>query len=201
MSSLEGSFVFGVDLDGVVADFYRGLKPIAAEWVGRPVEELPDAFSFGLEEWGFRSAVEYERLHRFAIAERSLYENLSPIEGAGPALRRLSSSGVRIRIITHRLYLKHTHKTSVAQTVGWLDRYAIPYWDLCFMSDKGAVGADLYVDDAPSNIEDLRAGGNEAIVFTAPTNLRVGPPRANDWTELERMVVEHMERQGRCATA
>ena len=30
----ERSFVFGVDLDGVVADFYGGLRPIAAEWLG-----------------------------------------------------------------------------------------------------------------------------------------------------------------------
>jgi hypothetical protein len=27
-------FVFGVDLDGAYADFYRGLRPIAAEWLG-----------------------------------------------------------------------------------------------------------------------------------------------------------------------
>jgi hypothetical protein len=27
-------FVFGVDLDGVVADFYKGLKPLAADWLG-----------------------------------------------------------------------------------------------------------------------------------------------------------------------
>ena len=30
----DRSFVFGVDLDGVVADFYGGLRPIAAEWLG-----------------------------------------------------------------------------------------------------------------------------------------------------------------------
>ena len=27
-------FVLGVDLDGVCADFYGGLKPVAAEWLG-----------------------------------------------------------------------------------------------------------------------------------------------------------------------
>lgn len=30
----ESSFVFRVDLDGVVADFYSGLQPIAADWLG-----------------------------------------------------------------------------------------------------------------------------------------------------------------------
>jgi len=191
--SAQGSvFVFGVDLDGVVADFYSGLKPIAAEWVGKPVDELPDDFSFGLTEWGLKDEEDYQRLHRFAVAERSLFENLAPIDGAAAALRRLSRDGVRIRIITHRLYVKHTHRTSIAQTVGWLDRYGIPYWDLCFMSDKGAVGADLYVDDSPENVESLRADGNDVIVFSAPTNREVGPPRADDWKELEQMVRDRL---------
>lgn len=30
-------FILGVDLDGVCADFYVGIRPIAAEWLG--VEE------------------------------------------------------------------------------------------------------------------------------------------------------------------
>lgn len=114
MSTQTDAFVLGVDLDGAVADFYKGLKPIAAEWTGKPIDELPDAFSFGLREWGIAGPEEYERLHRFAVAERSLFEKLMPLEGAAPALRRLSTSGVRIRIITHRPYVKHTHRTSVA---------------------------------------------------------------------------------------
>jgi hypothetical protein len=30
----EKQFVFGVDLDGTVADYYAGLRPIAAGWLG-----------------------------------------------------------------------------------------------------------------------------------------------------------------------
>ena len=36
----ETKFVLGVDLDGVVADFYPGLRPIAAEWLGVGLEAL-----------------------------------------------------------------------------------------------------------------------------------------------------------------
>lgn len=40
---MKGSeFVFGVDLDGVVADFIQGLKPIAAEWLGVSADTLTD---------------------------------------------------------------------------------------------------------------------------------------------------------------
>ncbi len=28
-------FIFGVDLDGVCADFYEGIRPMAAEWLGK----------------------------------------------------------------------------------------------------------------------------------------------------------------------
>ena len=52
----DRSFVFGVDLDGVVADFYGGLRPIAAEWLGVRIETLPERISWGLAEWGVAQA-------------------------------------------------------------------------------------------------------------------------------------------------
>jgi hypothetical protein len=46
--TLEGrEFVFGVDLDGVVADFIQGLKPVAADWLGVPMASLTDNVSYG----------------------------------------------------------------------------------------------------------------------------------------------------------
>lgn len=37
----ENRFVLGVDLDGECADFIGALRPIAAEWLGVQVNELP----------------------------------------------------------------------------------------------------------------------------------------------------------------
>jgi hypothetical protein len=102
-SGHASEFVFGVDLDGVVADFISGLKPVAAEWLGVAMGSLADEVSYGFKEWNLGDEVAYNDLHRFALKERDLFENLPLIEGAAPALRRLSASGVRIRIITHRL--------------------------------------------------------------------------------------------------
>jgi hypothetical protein len=56
-------FVLGVDLDGVVADFYGALRPIAAEWLGVPVDTLTVDVTYGLPEWNIRRE-EYEELHR-----------------------------------------------------------------------------------------------------------------------------------------
>jgi 5'(3')-deoxyribonucleotidase len=181
----DRSFVFGVDLDGVVADFYRGLRPIAAEWLGVAVDSLTPRVSWGLVEWGVdRAPGGYERLHRFAVTQRELFLNMPPMPGAPQALRRLSIEGVRIRIITHRLFIKYFHQVAVSQTIQWLDRHDIPYWDLCFMQQKTAVGADLYIEDSPANIERLRADGAKTIVFTNSTNEHLPGPRADSWDDV-----------------
>jgi 5'(3')-deoxyribonucleotidase len=186
-------FVLGVDLDGVVADFYGGLRPIAAEWLGETVENLAVDVSYGLPEWKLERAGGYEALHRFAVTQRDLFRILAPIAGAPAVLRRLSARDIRIRIITHRLFIKYFHEKALDQTVAWLEHHGIPYWDLCFMKDKAAVGADLYLEDAPDNVEDLRAAGQEVICVGNSTNRYVASPRAESWVDVERMVTERHE--------
>ncbi len=186
----ERAFVFGVDLDGVVADFYGGLRPIAAEWLGVDVETLPTHVSWGLAEWGVADAPGgYEALHKFAVMQRELFLKLLPMAGAPQALRRLSKEGVRIRIITHRLFIKYFHQIAVSQTIQWLDRHDIPYWDLCFMKEKSAVGADLYIEDSPANVERLRGEGAKTLVFSNSTNEQLPGPRASSWDEVLELVL------------
>jgi 5'(3')-deoxyribonucleotidase len=186
----DRNFVLGVDLDGVVADFYGGIRPIAAEWLGVPLESLTAAPTYGLEEWRLESVGSYDDLHRFAVTQRNLFRQLQPMPGAGPTLRRLSQRRIRIRIITHRLYIKYFHQEAVEQTVAWLDHHGIPYWDLCFMKDKAAVGAHLYVEDSPGNVEALRADGHPTIVFTNSGNGHIAGPRADSWSDVERLALE-----------
>ena len=190
-------FVFGVDLDGVVADFIGGMKPIAAEWLGVPEQELTDDVSYGFKEWGLGGGRGYENLHRFALRERRLFEVLPVVDGAGVALRRLSRRGVRIRIITHRLYIPWFHRQAVVQTVEWLEKHGIPYWDLCFMAAKSSVDADVYVEDAPQNVEMLRAAGKKVIVMRNSTNKHLAGPAAETWAEIETWVLREWRGGGR----
>jgi len=186
-------FTLGVDLDGVVGDFYGSIRKIAAEWLNKPLETLTTEVAFGLDEWGISEFGGYDRLHRFAVTQRNIFRDMEPIEHAPAILRKLSNQGIRIRIITHRLFLKYSHRTSITQTVDWLDNYDIPYWDICFMNDKGAVGAHVYIDDAPENIITLRNQGCKTIVFSNSTNRAIPGPRANNWFEAERLVMEAKE--------
>jgi 5'(3')-deoxyribonucleotidase len=189
----NSSFIFGVDLDGVVGDFYGSVRNIAAEWLNKPVEALTTDVSFGLQEWGLDEYGGYDRLHRFAVTQHNIFRDMNPIEHAPAILRKLSNLDIRIRIITHRLFLKFSHRTSITQTVDWLEKYDIPYWDICFMNDKGAVGAHVYIDDAPVNIINLRKQGCNTIVFNNSTNRNLAGPRANNWLEVEHLVMEARE--------
>jgi 5'(3')-deoxyribonucleotidase len=192
---MRQAFVLGVDLDGTCADFYGGLRPIAAEWLGVDINSLTSEVSWNLPEWGVaRAPGGYKKLHHFAVTQRELFRNLRPMPGAPQVLRRLSAEGVRVRIITHRLFIKHFHRIAVQQTVDWLDGHDIPYWDLCFQADKSAVGADLYIEDSPSNVEQLRADGHATIVFSNSTNRHLPDPKADTWERVYELVSAEVAR-------
>lgn len=189
------NFILGLDLDGVVADFYETIRPLAEEWLGAPRGSLTDAPTYGLKEWGFNgSGANYSDFHRWMVTEKHLFDSLSVIPGAAPALRRLSDDKVRIRIITHRLFVPYFHAKAVAQTIDWLDQHGIPYWDLCFMADKAEVAADVYIEDTPKNIERLRAAKCDVIVFENSTNVEpiVLGERARTWDEAESLIRQRM---------
>lgn len=187
---MKQEFVFGVDLDGVVADFIGGLKPLAAEWLGVDAGQLTDDISYGFTEWKLGGKKGYDALHRFAVKERHLFQNLPEMPGASAALRRLASRNIRIRIITHRLYIQWFHRQAIAQTVEWLEQRGIPYWDLCFMASKSSVDADAYVEDSPQNIDALRRAKKQVIVFRNSTNRHLAGPGAENWREVEDWVLQ-----------
>jgi 5'(3')-deoxyribonucleotidase len=80
--------------------------------------------------------------------------------------------------------------------VEWLDHYDIPYWDLCFMKDKAAVGADLYIEDSPSNIQALRSDGHRTIIFSNSTNRTLPGARADTWQDVVNLIKREMDSAG-----
>lgn len=206
-------FVFAVDLDGVCADYYSGLADFVAQRRGldRASLTVPDDYS-SFESWGL-TFDEFKQLHAEAVDD-GLFTRLKVIDGAPETLWRLSDEGVHIRIITHRLHKHGQHHRVAADTTLWLNRgpdgsgdghmidgvkrdWLLPTRDLCFMGLKSDVGADVYIDDAPSNVTALRdapplwsvgSAGRTVIVMDQPYNRHMDGPRAANWDDVYRIV-------------
>lgn len=190
----ERVFVLGLDLDGVCADFYRGMRKIAAEWCGKSEDELTEEVTYGLPEWKLKKAGgAYHDLHKFAVTQRRLFETIEPMKGAAVAIRRLSEKNIRIRIVTHRLFISDFHQQAVQQTIAWLDNHDIRYSDLCFVEKKDDVGAHLYIEDAPGNIERFKRNRMKTIIFTNSTNRHLGGLRADNWEQAEKLVLKEFK--------
>ena len=195
----ERNFIFAVDLDGVVVDYYKAIRPIAAEWLNKSVDDLTPNFSYGFKEWGLPADGElgYNYMHRWAVRQKDIFLTADPIPNAAYTLRRLSEARVHIRIITHRLYVGGLHEKVVGQTVQWLEKHHIPYSDLCFLKEKVSLGADLYIDDSPSNIKAYEKSGKDYLIFENCTNLGLAGPRAKNWDEVYDYVLSKMKAKRR----
>ncbi|MHB1138502.1 MAG: 5' nucleotidase, NT5C type [Microthrixaceae bacterium] len=198
--STGSEFVLGVDLDGVCADYTGGFRSVASiEW-NVPESSLTTEVSWDFGEWGL-DREGFLALHRASVQDHRMFRDMPAIEGASESLWRLSDAGVWIRVITHRLVTNWGHAIIVSDTVEWLDLRRIPYRDLCFLGRKPEVQADAYIEDAPHNVEALRAGGNTVIVFDQPYNRELPGLRAHNWTEVELIVADLVaERGGSFAT-
>ncbi len=186
------NFVFAVDLDGVCAKFYEGIKPLAAEWLGVDESLLDPNVSYNLAEWGMRDGPGgYRDFHKWAVTQKDLFLHFEPVGGCPQALRRLSKAGIRIRIVTHRLFISYFHVPAILQTIKWLDYHGIPYWDLCFMGEKAQVAAHVYIDDTPDVIDKLLASEGDVIIFGNTTNRQYEghPQYIESWKGVEELVL------------
>jgi 5'(3')-deoxyribonucleotidase len=193
---MPSEFVLGVDLDGVCGDHRAAFAEVVARERGIDPLTLPPQESWDFAEWGL-TPDGFERLHRKAVLTHRMFRSMPAMDQCAEVLWRLSDAGVWIRLITHRLYANWGHATAVADTVSWLDEQGIPYRDLCFLGQKPQVEADAYVDDAPHNVEALRATGAYVIVFDQPYNARLEGPRAGSWAAVERLVLDLLAASGR----
>ncbi|WP_419840253.1 5' nucleotidase, NT5C type [Candidatus Poriferisodalis sp.] len=188
-------FVLAVDLDGVCAQHTEAFRRVVARERNVSEDTLPLVRSWSFAEWGLDDG-DFEELHRIAVLDYRMFRDIDPMPGCSEALWRLSDAGVWIRLVTHRLYTSWGHRVTVSDTVEWLDRYRIPYRDICFLADKSVVNADAHIEDAPHNITAIRAAGGHVIVYDQPYNNHLAAPRAHDWAEVEEMIVQMMAESG-----
>lgn len=192
MTMTSDSFIFGVDLDGVCANYTNSLAGVIEEDRGLRYGTLPEPLGWDFPDWDLKEG-DFIKYHTELVVNRRGFKNMVPIPDVSRCLWELSEAGVWIRIITHRFVLPGNHGLIAADTVEWLDTFNIPYRDICFLGTKADVHADLYVDDAPHNVDALRASGAEVVVFDQPYNQGIAGPRQSNWPDLRDFVLERKE--------
>ena len=176
-------FVLGLDLDGVVGDYTAAFRPVVAQIKGQSIESMPDPVDFALWNcpgWNIKDKADYTELHRIALNEFHIYRDMPVYEGAIEHINQLVEMGVRIKIVTTRLFTKGDYHKVLTDTSIWLEKNNIPFDEICFVRDKPAVGAHLYIDDAPHNITEIQSelGHDSVIIYDQPWNQGIEGIRA-----------------------
>ena len=177
--------VIGLDLDGVAFEYAKGLRNHQMKVTGRDEADYPLAtdYSFVKSGWPFENEEDFRKAHAEAVDD-GLYEKLEAIKGAVPALQRLAADGYKIRVITSRFIRPGQHAEVVRQTTRALDLAGIPYNEISFTSKKSEIFADVYVDDAPYNIDELRAAQKKVVPHGQEYN-KGYEGRTESWEETE----------------
>ena len=174
----------GLDLDGCIYDFtasflsYVGLPYAPATcWAfyeshGYSTEEFLSAFANGVDDG-----------HIFITGE--------PLPDSVETMHRLKDAGHSLHIVTDRFIGNMSH----ANTSEWLARCKVPYDSLTFSRDKTIARVSTFLDDKPSNVDDLRAAGIEAFLLDCDRTDQVGHPwLTSSWAEFEDFVA-HIARE------
>jgi len=177
----------GLDLDGVTARYVEGLRDAVAKALGITPEDVGgEPEDYGFSNWR-EMKDRFKELHTGGVAE-GLYRKLAIFEGASEILWKLSDEGDEIGVVTSRFVKHRQNGIVVRDTAYWLDDNNVPYRDLCFLRDKTRFLADVYLDDAPHNIEAFQAAGRYVIIFDAPYNRHLEGDRAYNWNDVYALI-------------
>ncbi|MFY1691158.1 5' nucleotidase, NT5C type [Plantactinospora sp. WMMB782] len=180
--------VVAVDLDDVCADRLGMIADLIRAQGGRVRHRQPA--DWDLRDWGVGSKELFDRLHYTAFVRQPGYRTMAALPDSIGALRALSARGHRIRIVTGRLWTAQVIRQAVADTAVWLDRHQVPADDVVFVTDKTAIAADVFVEDAPHFVTALRAAGRSVITVDTRYNRHLPGPRASSWSQVLRLVDE-----------
>ena len=175
----------GIDLDNTTGDFTDGFRQFIKDSYKLSDEEVtsrladPNDYEYDVAGW-FPDRLEFRRA--FREAERNgLYGKMELYHGVAEALQKLVADGkVEIHVVTAR------DKAWQAETLAWLKSKNLPIVSSSHTEDKALTDMDIYIDDAPHQLENLRAAGKLVIAFNQLYNAHMDPsiPRVNSWAEI-----------------
>jgi 5'(3')-deoxyribonucleotidase len=176
----------GIDLDGVVADFNRGWTQAYNDRFGAALlPEMVTTWDSPLELTHFPDMPafwDWARDH----GGHSVFRHLEAYPSAVETLCELKAEGHELVIVTAK------PDWAVHDTLEWLSDHKIPLSAVHFTEDKYTVDCDVYLDDAPGQVEQLaHHRGESATVcrFVRPWNRPVAQAvDVHDWDEFHATV-------------
>lgn len=175
----------GIDLDGVVADFNTG-------WITRYNADFGADVAFdAVTSWDaipslthFRHMGEFWRWAQDHDGH-SLFRHLETYAGAVEALWALTRKRHTVVILTTKPHW------AIHDTFEWIAEHRIPTREVHILDQKWEVDCDLYLEDAPHNLEELVRHRPERMVarFVRPWNHPVkGAVDVDDWKGFVKLV-------------
>lgn len=194
MTNRKDPYILGLDLDNCCVDYTGAFAQFVEREKGLQPGSLPEPtnYSFVKSGWPFKDTADFLETHGRAV-DQGLFRWAEPMPGLREGIDKLHDAGVHIFIVTHRLLRTGTYGDIIGDTARWLDVHGIRYDSFSATVMKQIVSPDIYVDDAPGNVETIRASGTETIVFDQLYNRHLPGPRARNWDELAEMIVRHKE--------
>ena len=175
----------GVDLDGVVADFTQGWTSQYKIDFGNEIKEED------ITEWGLSKPLTHfeEEIDFWNWAKdfngSSIFRNLNTYENAVKVLFEISMDGHEVVIISSKPWW------SIHDTLIWLGENKIPSKEIHFLEDKWKIDCDVYIDDAPHQLENFVKNVPDKLIlrFVRPYNRPVaGTKDLNSWLELNSLL-------------
>lgn len=147
----------GIDIDGVLADYQSGLRAFLEPKFDM---ELPEADSWGFDNWGLTSNT-FKFFHTLFVSEGGFFD-LEPLPESEISLRWLRQCGHEVVLITNRGQISNL-SVARSDTIEWLDKYGFVYDELHFANNKANVVCDWYIDDSPEVLSNYASEGLKAI--------------------------------------
>jgi 5'(3')-deoxyribonucleotidase len=175
-------FTIALDLDNTTADFTKGFAShLHATSVFKDTR-FPEHNTYDLVAAGWFSSKE-EFMTHFQEAERNgLYRSLTPFNAAIATISALQANGDVVNVVTAR------SDAFAADTLTWLEAYGLSPNKVIHTDAKHEVEADLFIEDADYQIENLTKYGRNVIVHSRPYNTALDVPRFDAWVEAPELI-------------
>ena len=151
-----GGLRIGIDMDGVLADFNAG-------WIERYNADFGTSLQASdVRRWdGLHGLTHFEDMDGFWSWAKgdgcTIFRDLPAFPGAIETVLALATNH-RIVIVSSKF------DWAIPDSLAWLARHGIPAREVHFVWRKSTVPCDVYLEDAPHQLEELVAARPEALV-------------------------------------